>query len=245
MIILEMILRITGWTQEELANELNVSRATVNAWLNGTSLSNSSKRLISDRFNFPIHFFETDLDQRIEYYKLIYSVLVRNLTEYKNKNKTSYSDKDKVLDILNRIESDDSTLSKNEDISDTDIIDGLINGYDPFTGEVFNDDHILRNKRVNELICNMKTYNKFAADNIEYEDLTSDQKRIFDDLREWRRLKMLDENLAGAYLIFNDRTLLNISCYKFKDKKDLLEIKGVGPDKYRKYGEEIYRIIKG
>ena len=43
MLILEMILKITGWTQDQLANYLGISRVTINYWLNGNSISLNSK----------------------------------------------------------------------------------------------------------------------------------------------------------------------------------------------------------
>ena len=54
MLILNMILRITGYTQEKLANYLNVSRASINSWLSDDSnMSEKSKRDICDVFHIP------------------------------------------------------------------------------------------------------------------------------------------------------------------------------------------------
>ena len=135
-----MILKITGWTQEELSKILEVSRVTVNCWLHGNDISSSSKRVISEKFQIPINFFDISLDENIEYYRVIYSVLYKNLDKYKNNR--DISDKEKILDILNRIEMEEKTIYEKE-ISDEDIVDGLINGYNPFTGEVLDDNHIL------------------------------------------------------------------------------------------------------
>ena len=56
MLILQMIIKITNWTQEKLASFLGVSRVTINYWLNGNDISTQSKKLISDKFNFPISY---------------------------------------------------------------------------------------------------------------------------------------------------------------------------------------------
>ena len=244
MIIIEMILKITGWSQEELAKILGVSRVSVNCWLHGNDISSSSKKLISEKFQFPINFFSISLDENIEYYKVIYSVLYRNLKEYKNTDSKESSDKDKIQDILNRIELDDKTVYE-KDISDEDIIDGLINGYDPFTGEVLDENHILNNPRVKDIIKRIKMKNKTSIQNMEYEDLNTKQKELFNELKKWRLKIMYQEGYSGAYLIFTDRTLLNIVCSKIEEKKDLLHIKGIGPSKYQKYGDDLYKIIKG
>ena len=70
-----MILRITGWSQGKLADELGVSRASVNMWLkNSDSMLMSSKQAIADKFGFPVSFFDYDLEQDINLYKVIFSM---------------------------------------------------------------------------------------------------------------------------------------------------------------------------
>lgn len=246
MIIIEMILKITGWSQEELANVLGVSRVSVNCWLHGNDISLSSKKLISEKFNFPIHFFDVSLDENIEYYKIIYSVLYKNLKEFKSTDKKKLTDKEKIDDIINRIEADEKSVYDKEELNDEDIIDGLVNGYDPFTGEIFPDNHILKNKRVKAIVSSLKKYDKYPQEVVKYDELTNKQKNLFDELKEWRKEKMLDAGYkSGAYLILPDKALYNIVCADIKDKEDLLHIKGIGASKYNKYADDIYKIIKG
>ena len=53
MLILVMLLKITGWTQEKLADFIGVSRVTLNGWLKETSnMTDSSKKNIADKFEF-------------------------------------------------------------------------------------------------------------------------------------------------------------------------------------------------
>ena len=100
MLILEMILKITGWTQDTLANFLGISRVSINNFLNGSTISFNSRKIISDKFNFPISYFDVSLDSNIESYKIMYATLCKSINELKLKeNKT---DKDKILDILNK-----------------------------------------------------------------------------------------------------------------------------------------------
>lgn len=241
MLILEMLLKITGWTQESLANYLGISRATVNYWLNGNSISPSSKNIISEKFNFPISYFDISLDSNIESYKIMYATLYKNINELKiTENKT---DKDKILDILNKIEINDRSVY-NKSINELDIIEGLVNGYDPFTGEIFDDNHILNNKQVKDIIHKLKIkYYKYGVMHIEFNDLSPKQKSIFDKLKEWRRNKSKAEGYNGAYMVFSDDTLLNLVCSNIHKKEDLLNIKGIGKIKYNKYGEDVYHIL--
>ena len=241
MLILEMILKITGWTQDQLANYLGISRVTINYWLNGNSISLNSKKIISDKFNFPISYFDVSLDSNIESYKIMYATLYKSINELKiNETKT---DKDKILDILNKIESNEKTIY-NKNITELDIIDGLINGYNPFTGEIFSDDHILNNKKVKEIINKLKIkYYKYGVMHIEYTDLSSKQKSLFDKLKEWRINKSREEGYMGAYMVFSDDTLLNLVSGNVHKKEDLLKIKGIGNKKYNKYGDEVYNLL--
>lgn len=241
MLILEMILKITNWTQDELANYLGISRVTINYWLNGSQISLNSKKIISDKFNFPISYFDISLDSNIESYKIMYATLYKSIKELNLKeNKT---DKDKIIDILNKIESNEKTIYKN--ITELDIIEGLVNGYNPFNGEIFDEKHILNNKQVKEIINKLKIkYYKYGVMHIEYTDLTPKQKSVFDKLKQWRINKSREEGYMGAYMIFSDDTLLNLVSSIIKKKEDLLSVKGIGMKKYNKYGDEVYNILK-
>lgn len=241
MLILEMILKITGWTQDQLANYLGISRVTINYWLNGNSISLNSKKIISDKFNFPISYFDVSLDSNIESYKIMYATLYKSINELNVKE--TKTDKDKILDILNKIESNEKTIY-NKNITELDIIDGLINGYNPFTGEIFSDDHILNNKKVKEIINKLKIkYYKYGVMHIEYTDLSPKQKSLFDKLKEWRINKSREEGYMGAYMVFSDDTLLNLVSGNVHKKEDLLKIKGIGNKKYNKYGDEVYNLL--
>ena len=106
MLILNMLLRITGYTQEDLANYVGVSRASINAWLtNDSSMSEKSKRDICEAFQIPYSYFQIDLNQNIEYYKLVYTTIYDNWKRINPNNKESNSVTNKINDILNQIDS--------------------------------------------------------------------------------------------------------------------------------------------
>ena len=73
MLILSMLLRITGYTQEKLANFIGVSRASINTWLiDNNSMSNNSKQTIANIFQFPVSYFEIDLNEKFKLKRVDY-----------------------------------------------------------------------------------------------------------------------------------------------------------------------------
>ena len=237
MLIIQMLLKITGFSQEDFANYIGVSRATVNYWVNGETISSTSKRTISEKFGFPVSYFDVSLDENIEVYKIIYSTLYKNWC-----NLNENVEENKILKILNELECDEKTINI-RNIEEADIIDGLCNGYDPFTGEVYNDEHILNHPEVkNTLVKIRNKYYKVSSD-IEYSDLSNEQKRLYNVLKEWRMQKTEEEGFFSAYMIFTNSELINIICANIVNKEDLLSVKGIGNIKYTKYADELFHIL--
>ena len=242
MLILNMILRITHFTQEELANFIGVSRASINSWLtNDQNMSESSKRLICERFQIPFNYFQIDLNQNIDYYKLVYSTIYENWNRI-NANKDN-SVSSRIDDILNKIDSD-LTPTAYEGIGDMEILEGLANGYNPFTGEVIENSNILNNPNVKETLQRLLRCYINGSFGLTKEDLTGEQLKLFEELRSWRMNKTIDEGYYHAYMIFNDSELINIITADIEKKEDLLNVKGIGTIKYNKYGDDLYKILK-
>ncbi len=63
-------------------------------------------------------------------------------------------------------------------------------------------------------------------------------------LKSWRRELSSKLNLP-AYIIMHDKTLMEISSMMPQNLEDLGNIRGIGPSKIDKYGEEIIRIVNG
>ena len=127
MLILNMILRITGFTQEQLAKYLNVSRASLISWLKDDSnMSINSKSIIANAFNFPVSYFDIDLNKDLDVYRVVYSTIFEF---WKKQNVVIKDDKECIINnILNEIESSFSNV-RHVDFSNEEIIEGLINGY--------------------------------------------------------------------------------------------------------------------
>ncbi len=244
MLILNMILRITGFTQEELANYVGVSRASINSWLTDDSnMSENSKKIICNKFQIPLNFFYIDLNQNLDYYKMVFSIIYENwkrINEIKDEEK---SNSKRINDILNQIDSDIRPVTY-EKLNEMEILEGLSNGYNPFTGEMFDDDHILNNPNVKETL--QKLYRCYTNGNFIFtkDDLNDEQLNLFEELRKWRKDKYLSEGYYNAYIVFNDRELINIITADIKSKEDLINVRGIGNKKYGKYSDELFEILK-
>jgi ATP-dependent DNA helicase RecQ len=67
--------------------------------------------------------------------------------------------------------------------------------------------------------------------------------RIASALKEWRR-KTADEENVPPYVIFGDRTIVDIAAKKPKTDNALLTVYGIGTVKAEKFGSAVLRIVK-
>lgn len=65
---------------------------------------------------------------------------------------------------------------------------------------------------------------------------------LFESLRELRA-QIASEDAVPAYIIFSDKTLLEMANEKPKNKTEMLRVSGVGEVKWEKYGERFLRVI--
>jgi DNA helicase-2/ATP-dependent DNA helicase PcrA len=65
---------------------------------------------------------------------------------------------------------------------------------------------------------------------------------LFDRLKEWRRKRAQADNVP-AYVVFHDRTLVEIAEQKPSDWADLAGIAGIGPAKLERYADEVLQVI--
>ena len=64
----------------------------------------------------------------------------------------------------------------------------------------------------------------------------------FDRLREWRRKRAAADGVP-AYVVFHDKTLVQIAEEQPRDRNDLASIPGVGPAKLDRYADEILAVV--
>lgn len=67
--------------------------------------------------------------------------------------------------------------------------------------------------------------------------------RILSELKEWRH-KAADELNVPPYVVFGDKTLLDIAIKKPNSQTSLLNVYGIGEAKAEKFGSSILRIVK-
>ena len=73
--------------------------------------------------------------------------------------------------------------------------------------------------------------------------LTSAGYGLFEELRKLR-LEIAKEESLPPYIIFNDRTLIDMCSKLPTEEKDLIRVSGVGENKLRKYGRRFLDVIK-
>lgn len=78
---------------------------------------------------------------------------------------------------------------------------------------------------------------------IEHEDELNDTEiRIYETLKQWRFDKAMAVNMP-PYIICNNAELMSIARVLPKNLDDFLHIKGFGPTKISKHGEEIIALL--
>lgn len=75
------------------------------------------------------------------------------------------------------------------------------------------------------------------------DSLTSKGFKLFDRLKELR-LEIAREEKMPPYIVFNDKTLIDMCAKMPTTKSDMLNVSGVGENKYGKYGERFIAVIK-
>ena len=75
------------------------------------------------------------------------------------------------------------------------------------------------------------------------DSLTSSGFKLFDKLKELR-LEIAREEKMPPYIVFNDKTLIDMCAKIPTTKSDMLNVSGVGENKYGKYGERFIAVIK-
>ena len=65
---------------------------------------------------------------------------------------------------------------------------------------------------------------------------------MYERLKRWRRERAQADGVP-AYVVFHDRTLVEIAEREPKDWADLAAIAGVGPAKLERYADEVLALV--
>ena len=82
-----------------------------------------------------------------------------------------------------------------------------------------------------------------ARPSMSLNDLDDDEKKLFDELRQLRLTIAREEHLP-PYIVFSDKTLVDMCVKKPVDKVSMLSCNGVGENKYSRYGERFIEVIR-
>lgn len=89
-----------------------------------------------------------------------------------------------------------------------------------------------------------KKGNDSNSQQVSVEKLTKEQQELFKQLKSLR-LRIAKAVSLPPYMIFTDKTLLEMSVKQPTNKQEMLQINGVGENKYQRYGEDFEECIRG
>ena len=73
--------------------------------------------------------------------------------------------------------------------------------------------------------------------------LDSRGQELFEQLRELRSVIAGEENVP-PYIIFSDKTLVDMCVIFPLNKEEMLKVRGVGENKFNRFGERFLQIIR-
>lgn len=73
--------------------------------------------------------------------------------------------------------------------------------------------------------------------------LDSRGQKLFEQLRELRSVIAGEENVP-PYIIFSDKTLVDMCVTIPLNKEEMLQVKGVGDNKFSRFGERFLQVIR-
>ncbi len=76
----------------------------------------------------------------------------------------------------------------------------------------------------------------------EFDVIDEEDKALYDALRKWRMTKAR-EKMVVPYRIITNRTIRSIIIQKPRDMDELEDVKGLGPQKIKEFGEELLTLV--
>ncbi|HEX5587671.1 MAG TPA: 3'-5' exonuclease, partial [Acidimicrobiia bacterium] len=73
-------------------------------------------------------------------------------------------------------------------------------------------------------------------------DLSDTDTSLYEALVEWRR-RISHASGAPAYVVFHDATLVAVVEAKPKNRRELLNVNGIGPVKVERYGDDVLALV--
>ena len=76
------------------------------------------------------------------------------------------------------------------------------------------------------------------------EGLSNEQMAVYARLREWRNTEAKRQSVS-SFIIASNATLAEVARQVPYTEADLKAVKGMGPERLRKYGEKILEVVRG
>ena len=73
-------------------------------------------------------------------------------------------------------------------------------------------------------------------------DLSNEEAAVFEKLRALRMV-LAKEHQVPPYIVFSDKTLIQMAIEKPSNKEEMLAVSGVGESKFEKYGEQFLALL--
>lgn len=123
------------------------------------------------------------------------------------------------------------------------ILDALIAGVDPFTGEIFDDDSLLKTDALLTIFeLAKKELERKISNELSKDDLNPQELEVFERLRKLRA-NIAAEQGKPAYTIFKDKALVGMAKVLPKNEQEMLSISGIGKSLFDKYGESFLELL--
>ncbi|MCD0163783.1 HRDC domain-containing protein, partial [Deinococcus sp. 6YEL10] len=75
-------------------------------------------------------------------------------------------------------------------------------------------------------------------------DLTDEQAAVYARLRDWRNSEAKRQEIS-RFIVASNATLAEIARRVPYTEADLQEVRGMGPERLRKYGQQILEVVRG
>lgn len=248
MLVIKMLKKASGLTNQELADYLGKTRNTITSWeKDETTIPETEKRKINERFNILPLYWNIGLNEFDEVYQEMYQrIKLGYELSLKNIDKNIDDPIERILYICEKREKENDEHQLEHYI----YIQSLANNKDPINGYELQNDHFINDNTINKQILDLcdnieiffeEKYIKKRKKNNHYS-----REKYINRLKEWRIKKAKEKNLK-AFQIVSDTILEelveNYITYNNPIEKRIKDFP-IGGKKYQLYYMDIKNILE-
>lgn len=246
MLVIKMLKKASGLTNQELAIFLGKTRNTITSWeKDETTIPETEKRKINERFNILPFYWNIGLEAPDELYQEMYQNIKLGYELSLNTKEKHFKDQiDRILYICEKKEQEKT----NHELEHYIYLQTLANGKDPITGTNLKENHFINfpitNKNINDLCKNIEKIfeEKYTKKNSRAEQ----HEEYIEKLKLWRNKKAKSKNVKN-FQIISDAILYslveNYIAYNNPLEKRIKDFP-IGGKKYQLYYLDIKNILE-